>query len=135
MSNPTPITTMDAKAAKLLSKATSDALQAVAEQFGVTVQVGGGSFDPTAGTFKPKVIFAESGGAQREWARWAELFGLLVEDFGAEFTAQGRRFRITGVNTRAKRMPINCEEISTGRTFKFEAESVKRALATEQGSR
>src|SRR5262249_43946333 len=119
MSEQQTITTMDKQAARLLSEATREALEHVAERFGVTVRVGGGTFDPVSGSFKPKVEYTDPAGPEREFRANAFLFGLSPDDYGAEFTSQRKRFRVVGLNLRARTMPILCEEIATGRTFKF----------------
>ena len=39
---------------------------------------------------------------------------------GCEFTSGGRRFRLTGMNSKARKFPLLGEEIGTGRTYKFQ---------------
>ena len=113
------ITQMDKAAANQLSAATRIALEEVASRFGVDVQVGGGRYDPTAGTFMPKETCTESGGAEREWHQYAPLVGLDADAFGREFSSRGQQFRITGINLRASRFPVLAVQVGTGKTYKF----------------
>jgi hypothetical protein len=121
---------MDRAAVKVLAAATQKALEAVAAEHGVTVEVRGGSYDPAVGTFKPKVSFALANAAEAEFERWATVYGLEVSDYGREFTTHGRRFRITGIAPRSRVRPVLCDEVGTDRTFKFAADSVKAWLVS-----
>jgi hypothetical protein len=125
----TPITTMDRAAVKRLSDAVVKALTPIAEQHGLEIKVGGGRFDPEAGTFRPKVEFALSDSAQREFANWAELYDMKPDDFGRTFTTRGKTFCISGIAPRSPKRPILADEVDgAGRTFKFEAAPLRRLL-------
>jgi hypothetical protein len=119
---------MDRPAVKTLSAAIRAALDAVATEYGVNIKVGGGSFDPGAGTFKPKVEVTLDDAAERQWQQWGPMFGFAVEDFGREFTASGKQFRISGVNLKARKRPILATEVGTDRGYSFDADALLRIL-------
>lgn len=49
---------------------------------------------------------------------------------GCEFTSQGRRFRLVGMNQKARKYPLLGEEIGTGKRYKFQP-GVLRTLKAE----
>ena len=122
------MTTIDKATANALGEATRQALEQVAADHGLTVKVGGGTYDPGAGTFRPKVEYAVADSAAREFAQWAEVFGLEADDLGQEFTTHGRTFAVSGVSPRSPKRPILATEVGTDRTFKFAADDVARLL-------
>ena len=63
-----------------------------------------------------------------DFARYATLFDLPADALGREITLGGRRFTITGLNTRAPKNPVLIEEVGTGRGYKSPVDSVKFAL-------
>jgi hypothetical protein len=111
------------------------ALNAVAEKYELTVKVGGGSYDPEAGTFKPRVEFVSEDAGAVKFLRYASLFGLEPTDFGKRITLKNRTFSITGINPRRPKFPIDIEEVSTGKVMKATESSVKAALAVEKRQR
>lgn len=120
------MTEIDKTLAQALGKEVEEALNAVAERHGLQVQVRGGTYDSTL--FKPKVEFTTLDAAEREFARYASLFGLKPDDFNAEFTSQGRLFKVSGVAPRSTKRPILAIEVTTGRTFKFTETGVLKGL-------
>ena len=64
---------------------------------------------------------------QYEFEKYCELYGLQKEDFGKVLTMNGRKFKISGINTKASK---NCVNITgNGKQYKTSVEQVKRALA------
>lgn len=122
----TKIETMDKAAAKVLGAATQEALQAVADRFGVTLKGGGGSFDPFGGSYKPRVEYVIPEAAAAATGSTLSLYDLTL---GQTFTSQGRTFEISGFNARATKMPVIATEVGTDRQFKFAVDRVKRHLA------
>lgn len=121
------ITTMDRAAIREIDAKMREALEAVAAELGLELEVGGGSFDPGVGTFKPKVTFKLATAGLNEWARWAPLLGLEVSDLGREFESRGRTFTIVGVAPRSTKYPVLAKG-TDGRTYKFTEAGVRRAL-------
>lgn len=116
--------------AKKIGEAGLAALEKVAEEYGLTVEYNGGSFDSES--FKPKFAF-KSGDADRlAFERTAWMYGLEKEDYGREFNdiygASDRRYRVIGINTRAPRMPILVQDVRTGKRYRLTDVAVKRGL-------
>lgn len=102
------------------------ALKAVEEKHGIQIKrEGGGRFAPDGTTFTFKIkcqVLGEGGENVAEKAafeRSAPLFGFKPEHYGREFTSNGEKFRITGFNYRARRMPIQAVRVRDGAGFKF----------------
>lgn len=120
-------TTVNRQTAKAIGAEIKSALQEVAGRHGMTVEYKGVTFDPT-GMIRPRVELRTASADESEFSLYATRYGLEPKDYGAEFTSSGRLFRISGVSPRSPKRPILCEEVATGRTFKFTPAGVTRAL-------
>ena len=118
--------TLDKQTVRSIAAETQMALQDVATKYGLTVKVGGGRFDPEAGTYTPKVSFQSEDTAAIEWSRYAVEFGVKPEDFGRNITLQGRQFQLVGINVRAPKFPFLGE--SGGKVYKLTEAAVCTAL-------
>ncbi len=123
---------MDRATSKAIAAEAVEALMAVADKYGCEVQRGNASFDSTS--TKIQFAFSEIGEDGIVMTREAETFkevahmyGLQPDDLGKQFTSRGHTFTITGMNTRARKMPIQATR-EDGATYKFGADMVKRAL-------
>jgi hypothetical protein len=125
------LTQIDKAAAKAIAAACQKALESVAAEFGLTVEQKGGKYDPTGGTYEPKMVFTLPTVATAAVRKDLALYGIDGE-YGTEFTSGGKTYRITGVNFRAQRMPIKADSVTDGRGYKFEAYTVQRALGQEE---
>ena len=61
------------------------------------------------------------------------MFGFQPTDLGRTFRQNGDRFRITGLNTNARRMPIQADRLSDGKRFKFSADGLAARLEDNNG--
>jgi hypothetical protein len=59
-----------------------------------------------------------------EFKQYARSFGLQPEDYGFEFSHGGRKFKITGLLTGGTKYTIAADEISTGKGFKFNLDTI-----------
>jgi hypothetical protein len=64
---------------------------------------------------------------QADFEKYCELFGLKPSDYGKTFKSNGKEFMITGLNVRARSMPV-IAYCSDGKSYKFSEESIKRVL-------
>lgn len=124
---------MDKAKASQIRTAITGVFAAVEQKFGVKATVMGGNFSTTDCTYKVQFAEVASNGTvqtreAQEFVRNAELFGLKPDDLGTEFSSAGRRFKITGLSTRSRRFPILGQQTDTGKTFKFPAATVCKAL-------
>lgn len=123
------ITGIDRVTARKLGAEVEAALSAVAEKYGLTVEVRGSSF--TNSEYKPKVTLKIEGADKASFERYAELYGLNADDFGAVLTLRGEQFRVEGINTRAPKYAIRIARVKDGKGFKAPTETVLRALGRE----
>lgn len=121
---------MDRQAAKVLSAALREVVELVAAEHGLDFRIRGGSFSPYSGTYKPSIEFSVPSVAVAVAQKDASLVGLPDDAIGRSFTHQGREYTITGINLRARRMPVQATRTSDERTFKFPTATVKHALET-----
>lgn len=127
------VTKMDRAAVKQINAALERAAEEVADQFGLNVKVGGGRFDPTVGTFQPKVEFSVEGSAEREFAELAPMFGLGPDDHGRLIAWGDRNFRLVGFKPRSPKYPIIAEDEVSGKRYKL-PESAVEAIRSEHES-
>lgn len=118
---------MDKQLAERIGRDVKNILEAIADKYGMTVEYRGGVYDSFAGTYKPKIEFKSADTGRKEFDRWAPLYGLKPESFGAEFVAGGRKFAIVGVAPKSTRRPILAKG-EDGRIYKFEASYVAAML-------
>ncbi|MFO0993661.1 MAG: hypothetical protein U1E67_17205 [Hyphomicrobiales bacterium] len=71
---------------------------------------------------------------QELFAAAAQQIGLSASDFEREFSVEGHRFRLTGIDQRRPKYPISAERVSDGRLCKFPADEVVKLLRGEEGS-
>ncbi len=116
---------IDRNTCKQITADAQAALNAVAEKYGLTVKVSGGTYVDTS--FRTKVEFLTADAAEQDWRRVAALVGLHPDDFGRSFTVHGDTYRVVGINLRAQRFPVIAER-EDGRRFKFAATAVQRNL-------
>lgn len=117
------------------------ALDAVAEKHGLTLERTNCRYQrdqlPVAFRFIT-VELDPNGNAMdsraKDFLKYASVYGLSESDFLAEFDSNGNRFRITGFKPRAVKYPVLAENVRTGKTYKFTAETVKAALARSRAA-
>lgn len=97
---------MDKMLAATIGREALAALGEVARKHGLKVELKGGSFDPQAGTFGPKIVFKEEDSEERVFRQWARLFGLDPDHFGRTFSANGAIYTVVGLRPSAQKMPV-----------------------------
>jgi len=128
------IEVMDKASVKALSGAVAQALSAVAEEYGIQFKSKGGKYDPTTGTFSPKVEFSLEDSGARAFAQDVRAFSWLsVSDYGRKFTSGGREFTLVGLNLRAPKFPIKALDSGDGKTYRMTEASLRSALNVEVG--
>lgn len=110
-----------------------EALAKIESKYGINFTIGNCSFTSTTGNFKFEFVENSPEGnpvspEELAFKRNASFYGLAESDLGRVFASNGRKFKIIGLNTRAHKMPIIAEDISTGKQFVFSAFVVKSRL-------
>jgi len=110
-----------------------EALVGVGEKYGIELSAKNASFTPNTCTFKLELGVVGSDGvtSSKEAESYkvnAGLFGLDPNWLGETFTANGKTFKVIGLNTRAKKYPVVVQEVGSDGRYKFSAEGVVRAF-------
>lgn len=119
--------------AKVLMNRMTTLLKPIEEEFGVSVQTRGGTFDTTY--YKPKVEFTvvSAGGTietpeRRDYIALCELYGLKKEYLDKEFLFNGDPYVITGLKPRKKKFPIVAKNINNQKSYCFNESTVKLSI-------
>ena len=118
---------------KALRADIATALAAVENQHGVSFKLGNIRFSDNDFRGKLECFSASdnSGKAvnvdKQKFESKAFLVGVKTTSFGKTFTSNGRKFTINGINTRAKKYPIQAST-ATGKRFKFPVSSLPANL-------
>lgn len=64
----------------------------------------------------------------QNWITYGTVYGFSTPDeaLGKTFTASGRTFKLTGLNTKAPKMPVQAVCIEDGKSYKFGVEALKK---------
>ncbi|WP_315922276.1 hypothetical protein [Mesorhizobium sp. SP-1A] len=110
----------------------NEALAAVAEKYGVKIDVGGARYD-TMGlscSYKLEVEAnqTEDGteAARAKFECYASLFGLSAEDYHNTFDYYGVEYRLVDLNLKARKKPLIVENMSNGKHYTLDAASYKK---------
>lgn len=110
------------------------ALEPVAKAHGIAVASAGGTFGADEATLKFRLLLGSTDSAKaiedrerREWNLLCGAFGFTPDQYRAEFTLAGRKYRLRGFRPRASAMPIRAER-DDGKLFKFGRDIVKSML-------
>ena len=119
-----------------IRKALEPHLQEIGRDLGIDIKAGRGVYAETSGTLKLELSSISDGGEvvtkeATAFKRDAMIYGFVAGDLGRTFESHGKTFKITGLNTRATKMPINAVEVSTSRAYKFRAEAIAKKLHPE----
>jgi len=132
----THITSIDKNACKVIANEVEKALKEVAERLGLNVTLSGGKFDPSVGTYMPKVEFAVQGAARVDFEQSIKFLysnrgdgaWLFAADYEAPITLKGEQFLLTGINLRKPKFAIEVTKVTTGEKYGITEEALKRAL-------
>ena len=124
------ITTMNRGAADHIGERAYKALQAEALGMGLTLNRERGLYDPGAGTFTFKGTFVckTESGIPSDFVRYAEMYGFGEKDYNRLFRTCNGKYRLIGFKPNARKYKVlgKCE--SSGKTYKFTLDTLKRAL-------
>lgn len=117
----------------LLSAEIGKELEALGKRLGIKLSVGGGQYGADQLTIKvvatPGDPAVADAAAKQKFATSCHYYGLKAEDFGAIFTSQGKRYKLTGVSPSRPKYPISGECLSTGKTYKFTEATARLIIA------
>ena len=125
----TRITNFDKPTIKAIRVAMDDALAQVEKAYGIKISTGNARFSGNEVTFKVKAnTLNATGSANTKEAQMFDLYknseGIGHLNVGDTITLQGKDFILKGYNTRARKSPINIEDMQ-GRGYKCSVQMLK----------
>ena len=125
----TRITNFDKPTIKAIRVAMDDALAQVEKAYGIKISTGNARFSGNEVTFKVKANTVTSSGSAI--TKEAQMFDIVKHQegighlsVGDTVTLQGKQFTLKGFNTRARKSPINIEDMQ-GRGYKCSVDMLK----------
>ena len=136
MSKATKITQVTPDVCRMLRPELETVLGALEDTHGLKATVGNAKYTSGSVTFQVTLAVVTEDGTVRSpeaeaYKAFASMYGLPEDGLGktyADYT--GRRFRVTGLNTRRGKYPVLVEDLQ-GKRFKQTAEAVKAFLDRE----
>ena len=123
------VTNFDKPTIKAIRLAMDSALAQVEKDYGIKISTGNARFSGNEVTFKVKANTVTSGG--KAITKEAQMFDIVKHQegighlsVGDTVTLQGKSFTITGYNTRARKSPIQIEDMQ-GRGYKCSVSMLK----------
>lgn len=123
---------MDKQKCKTVSEAIMAALAVIESEHDVKFSRGSATYG--SHDFSIKISATDTGEngevfdlAAEEFTQYANLVGLKPEDLGKVFRSGGKGFVVAGLKLKNRKMPVLAT--SGGKTYKFTAEDIVRALA------
>jgi len=116
------------------------AIKAIGEKHGCTLSIGRGTYDDSTAKLAIHIALPDADGNARTkdaiaFERDAFVFGFEPSDLGREFAINGSHYAIAGLKPRSPRFPIIARDVSTGKLYKFPANTVKFALTLGTGEK
>lgn len=116
------IQSFDKQTCRVLRDEIDAALKTIADKYSISLSIGNISFN--AETFRTRLEAKVADAAPKPIVDFSDAFG--YPPIGTEFTAQGRKFKVTGHKPSRPKYPIVGTEISTGKAYKFTVEAVTK---------
>ena len=115
----------------------NEALQGVARKYDIQIHTGNCTYMETEITYKLKVKTNDPEALKEKevktWNQYCQLYGFKKEDFGAEFSSNGKKYKITGLDVGRSKYSLKGVGID-GKTMLFVAEQVAKKLNPETRS-
>ena len=131
----TKITKIDKAACGVISKEAEIALQEVAQRFGLAVTIKGGKYDPSVGTYAPKIEFSVEGAQENDFAQSVKLLRsnwrktwLTADDYNLEFELKGDTYKLIGIHLNRPKYPLECQNVNTGKSVLVTEDTLMRVL-------
>ena len=113
---------------KTLRAELDKAFAAIEKKHGVEFSLGTIRFSDTDFRGTLKCVSADKDAGRKMFQRDALRVGLKKTAYGKTFTHIGRDYRVVGVNTRAKKYPVQVEDVASGGTYKMAVEALPKDL-------
>jgi len=121
----------DKKTLKTLRQDIDSALKSVADKHGLSLMLGNIRFNEHSFTGKLEARVTENPGEPTMAADFKALsmsYGIPASCLHRIVTLNGKRYKIVGLKPRNRKYPIICENVASGKRFKFSPFSIREAL-------
>jgi hypothetical protein len=116
----------------LLREKVEAALAVVGEKYNVKFDLGRITYSPTDSTASAKLKFEaktadgkQADHARLDWDKYSKIFGLKPEWIDQTFRSkEGDNYKITGLNPKKRRFPVETIRVSDGKIFGWPSEAV-----------
>ena len=127
------ITHFDKKACVLLGNAIEQALEKVADEYGVSIKRKNGSFMPSNYTLKLEASVIASDGIAlskevEDFKDYCHDYNLEQADLYRVFSVNGISYKLKGLSIRSRKHPILALNLKNGKTYKLPERIVQKAL-------
>jgi hypothetical protein len=127
------ITKFDKQNISFLRNEMTQALEGVAIKYGLRIEIGNVKYSPTESHFKVQVNTVGINGIietadRSQFIRSAALYGIDPSWIDQEFNYNGDNYKITGLNPRAKRHPVQVVRTSDDRPYRFSAKLIIQCM-------
>ncbi|MGE8141770.1 hypothetical protein ACQKOE_07330 [Novosphingobium sp. NPDC080210] len=124
---------------RLITEDMLAALAPIEAKYGVKFATAGGTLGTSDMLVKLKVESTDptavDKAAAQEFARQCRFYGLEPEDYGAEFTMGGVRYRLTAIKSSRPKYPLCAESLRDGRTYKMTTAGVVAQVVAGRAAR
>jgi len=131
----------DKKNAGEVLDACKEALELVAEDFGLVLQRKSCTFHHNELPVSFKLVAPERTGdgeavdlRETEFRKYAARFGLQPDDYGKMFKTYTGVFRICGIKPKSRKYSVLGESITNGRVYKFREQQVRDGIEREEAT-
>lgn len=126
------IRSIDRATVRMLRERMEEVLQPLANELGVTIEGGNGSYEPTNATLKMKISVINSDGdvltkEAQAFKTHAPFHGLSPDHLNAQMIVAGTSYTLTGYKPRATKRPFLGKRYD-GRNFVFGPQTVIQGL-------
>jgi len=105
-------------------------LNLLADELGLSLDIGRVTYSPTSGTFKSSLVLTceTADGMPTSFESDAVRVGLDKSDWGRIFNMNGKQYEIVDVKPRNRKYPIIGKDLRSGKNYKFTVSQVKTSL-------
>ena len=129
------IDSVDRSTVRMILEEAREALASVADKYGVILERKHCTYSSTEIPVAFKFVVPErtEGGEaidpkETEFRKYAQRFGLELDDYGKLFKTYNGVYRVSGIKPRGKKYNVLGDHINSGKTYKFPASAVVDGL-------
>jgi len=108
----------------------AEAVKDLESKYGLVIELGNIKYSATS--FEAKMSCKEGESKDdvnaQEFKKYCHMYGLNEDDYDRRFTFKGEDYVIIGIRPSKRTYPIICQQVSTGQSYSFTPDTVKRYL-------